>query len=794
MNSKEIICTIEESIEYVRRFFWNDEELISLYISVQEEMWKCDPDLMFCYRNGLIGLAKREEKYRFFIAPSEDAYDIKFAHMETKIPFLITNAKQFINECEKCVFHILMNPDSILNAVPVDDELDDTAVDSVLNRNQKKFCKRPSTKNIRLLAPAGSGKTYSLLWRCKYIADDYKKKRKVPPYFLILTFTKAACVELEERIRTNPEFRNIRATVRTLNAWGWEQIKVSNRMLITNRFERAKLVIHDLNKVLQKYPNIAALVKSTRKKQANAELIMDMIDLLKSLGFNHKMTKAEYRAHRKILKEVGLISILEESYQKLHILLATDLNDKKEASKVEDEFFVFWKKAVVNLEENLKYTMEDQKYWALQNINANIEQKKFPKGVTKYSHILIDEFQDINPLDMSLINAVSTYHGGGKKISMTIVGDDDQAIFGWRGTTPKYILYPEKYMGVPFETIVLNENYRSPRSIVELSGKLIVHNKGREPKELKSKAPGKALIKVVRRQKYVTAVDVTMKTLKDLIEIKGCNSVALIGRRQVSLFPYQILLSADGASYSVDGDLDIFAGEAMESLMDIIKIVYRAKDSDNDSVCAELVQVCKKVARYPMSKPEEKKLVSYLEAQYPENFIEALEYIKDYPNIVKNHNFEEIYEIVSKLVSSETVYEFMSCIVEDFEGFFKDYNKAEEEVFYKEPQFFRLKDISKKYSSDFRAFWRDLDRAKRNVGAEESKITLVTATRSKGHEYDAAIILDCYDYEWPNVLSEDIEEERRLMYVAVTRAKKYLYFISASDEQESRFLEEMELV
>lgn len=69
----------------------------------------------------------------------------------------------------------------------------------------------------------------------------------------------------------------------------------------------------------------------------------------------------------------------------------------------------------------------------------------------------------------------------------------------------------------------------------------------------------------------------------------------------------------------------------------------------------------------------------------------------------------------------------------------------------------------------------------------------MTATRSKGHEYDGVIILDCYDTEWPNSLAEDIEEERRLMYVAMTRAKKYLYFISSNDKEESRFIDEMGL-
>ena len=202
--------------------------------------------------------------------------------------------KQYLQECEKCILYILQNPYSVSN-VPIEGtELEDPFDDTILNRNQKKFCKRPSSKNIRLLAPAGSGKTFSLLWRCKYIVEDYKKKGKVPPYFLIVTFTRAVCIELEERIKSNPEFRHIRATVKTLNSWGWEQVKASNRLLVTDRFERRKLFLNDLNAVISKYPTLAALTKSARNKYNNAEIIIDLMDLLKSLGFNHTMTKAEY--------------------------------------------------------------------------------------------------------------------------------------------------------------------------------------------------------------------------------------------------------------------------------------------------------------------------------------------------------------------------------------------------------------------------------------------------------------------------------------------------------------------
>ena len=63
----------------------------------------------------------------------------------------------------------------------------------------------------------------------------------------------------------------------------------------------------------------------------------------------------------------------------------------------------------------------------------------------------------------------------------------------------------------------------------------------------------------------------------------------------------------------------------------------------------------------------------------------------------------------------------------------------------------------------------------------------MTATRSKGHEYDAVIILDVDDDEWPNRLTDNIEEERRLFYVAMTRARKYLYFAVSGGKLESRF-------
>lgn len=152
----------------------------------------------------------------------------------------------------------------------------------------------------------------------------------------------------------------------------------------------------------------------------------------------------------------------------------------------------------------------------------------------------------------------------------------------------------------------------------------------------------------------------------------------------------------------------------------------------------------------------------------------------------------------------------MVCVEENLRGLGKDYNKKDIDVHYKEPQFFRLTEVARKYGSDFKRFYRDIEKARkagersRMRNADDSGegyletgdivLHLVTATRAKGHEYDAVIVLDADDNEWPNHQTMDIEEERRLFHVALSRAKRYLYFVIAGDRIASRFLLEAGLV
>lgn len=190
--------------------------------------------------------------------------------------------------------------------------IEDLLKEAGLNQKQKKFCRINPTHNVRLLAPAGSGKTFSLLWRCKIIhedylinRDDYRSKGIQAPHFLLIAFTNSAKNELEQRLRDVPEFKGINASVRTLNAWGWEQ-NVGNKELICNRKGKQSVGIHDLLPVYKKYSLINSAMNSGRSKYNNAVTIIELIDAYKSLGFKHTMTIPQYKKHIKYLKDVGL--------------------------------------------------------------------------------------------------------------------------------------------------------------------------------------------------------------------------------------------------------------------------------------------------------------------------------------------------------------------------------------------------------------------------------------------------------------------------------------------------------
>ena len=372
----------------------------------------------------------------------------------------------------------------------------------LLDNSQREFCQAP-VGNIRLLAPAGCGKTLCLLYRCKHLAQQSTSKRQ---RFLIVTFTRAARDELQSRIDQDKEFARLRdlTEITTLNSWGYRRVRNAafSPKLIASRADYHFAMRNQLQPVWRNHNRIRNAIQnrnSWKSSQAPRNL-MDMIDSFKSLGFDHvrHTSYSDFTHHWQELERQGLGWRLEQQINQLIRFDVLDddvvgMNSPTQQGKVYNAYFGFWREATEHLIESATFTLEDQKYFAFQDERTNIEQGRLLSGAASYDHVFVDEFQDINPLDLALVRAIVER----SRATLTIAGDDDQAIFEWRGATPEYILDPGQFFDLDFDTFTLGINYRSPANIVEHSQRLIAHNNRRVPKQISAHSSREAKIEIL---------------------------------------------------------------------------------------------------------------------------------------------------------------------------------------------------------------------------------------------------------------------------------------------------------
>ena len=225
-----------------------------------------------------------------------------------------------------------------------------------LDQSQLEFC-ASANRNIRLLAPAGCGKTLSLLHRCNQLL----KRSESHPRFLIVTFTKAAAAELKERLARDPEFKSVGDHVRitTLNAYGWQRIRdqVRNPKLLANQNDYHFAMLNQLRPVWEDKSRIEETIN--RHKSATRTL-MNVMDNLKSMGFDHTRdtNRDRVQSHFAALEQQGLSWRIREQFDLLmgiNVLEPPRGSDDAERAATTsirqfyDRFFVFWREATSRL-------------------------------------------------------------------------------------------------------------------------------------------------------------------------------------------------------------------------------------------------------------------------------------------------------------------------------------------------------------------------------------------------------------------------------------------------------------
>lgn len=474
-----------------------------------------------------------------------------------------------------------------------------------LNSSQKKFVSAPVADNIRLLAPAGCGKTFCLLHRCEHI-HGRKRAR-----FLIVTFTVAARQELASRLSEEREFADLRDAVEvtTLNAWGWRRLREGgaafNAKLVTSRDDYHFTMLNQLQGVWRNHDDVKKSIEKRRSRAPRA--LMDLIDTFKSLGFDHTRHTSykAFSAHIDLLHRHGLTWRVREQFGELVRLeiLDGDLSGSGGAVSTKDRqmvyrsFFGFWRAAAEHLISNATFTLEDQKYAAYLDERQKLEAGSFLSGAARRDHVLVDEFQDINPLDLALVKAIADRN----RATITIAGDDDQAIFEWRGATPDYILSPDEFFGKKFQTHILGVNYRSPANIVSRSQSLIANNKRRVDKEIKSAGLSRdARIEVVNPGGLLETLDYVYGLVKKSVDP---SSVAIIGRKRAQIIPYQVYFASKDVSFCAAEDLQVFLSGTFDRLLEILEI--KAEEGSRAAgrrAVDNAMRLCNLARYYPLSR------------------------------------------------------------------------------------------------------------------------------------------------------------------------------------------------
>ena len=681
-----------------------------------------------------------------------------------------------------------------------------------LDKSQMKFIQAPE-ENIRLLAPAGCGKTLCLLYRCKHLAAQSSSRR------LIVTFTRAARDELQSRINEDRVFAGLRDQTRvtTLNSWGLQRIRNVKHSVKTVRSNAYQSTMNNLLQPV--WLHHAVIARAIKKSYEAPKELMKMIDSFMSLGFDHRRqtSVSDFSEQWERLKGHGLGWRLEEQvYQLIQFGILEEMSGTNPIARDREVFkawYVFWCKAVQMLFDSATVTLEGQKYFAWQVERKNIEDGSLLSGATSYDHVFVDEFQDINPLDLALVRTIVER----SRAKLTIVGDDDQAIFEWRGATPEYILDPSQYFGSSFADYALGTNYRSPSNIVEHSQRLISKNRHRFPKKITAKSESKAKIDFLPVSSLSDSLDFVDDLISSSIE-QGVrpSQIALVGRLRSQIIPFQIFFASKDIPFCAAEDLQFFLSDTYEKLLSILEIRSNvANPQSSRRTVSDILDLCDFVKRRRLSRKDKQTLRGYLLNYRSISILDGVETLAEFRGELKSDKNEngrisiEMADALRGFLESESVADALLTLSEDFRGLRKDFVKAEEDIFFVDPPFSQLAEYAERYGTDFVSFIEDIALAQDTLvhlppvdsddnGDDLTKypLHLMTASRAKGKEFDKVVLLDVEDGIWPhkNASSpQEREAERRVFYVAFTRAREQVTMLLRDSAIPSQYIQELGL-
>ncbi|MCK9265837.1 ATP-dependent helicase [bacterium] len=566
-----------------------------------------------------------------------------------------------------------------------------------------------------VLAGAGSGKTRVLVYRVCYLIEQ-----GIPPASIMLvTFTNRAANEMIHRIEELTDFYPNNLCAGTFHRVGnsflrrySQYLNMPANYIIIDEADSISII----KDIVSRYPNKDKLPKPAKIKSILSFSTNTCVDLRKIIGSRE-------------FKYISLASQLESIFTEYK-------KRKREANLLDfDDILLFW-----------YALMKDE------NIGRDISEK--------FRYILVDEYHDTNTLQSKILYQLTKINQ-----NITVVGDDAQSIYSFRGATIENILkFPEKYPNA--KTFYLYTNYRSTPQILHLSNKIIAKNKFQYEKHLKStKQSG---IKPLIVQCYA-AEDEAMFVSNKIAELikSGVppSEIGVLFRSRYQAAKLEIDMNRIKTPYIIRGGLRFFEQAHIKDVIAYLRLVENFKDTVAWKRIFALTQgVGPKTSETLLDIIDNSKSLN--------DFSDKISSKNLSPKI--RNNVTDILKLLNKLGTSE-----ISVAIDYImkEKYFEYLEKQYDEFIEREEDIEMLKSISKSYGnlSDFLAEASLQEHSKGENTSINMPVILSTIHQAKGLEWKVVFIIGVSQNHFPysyKYATEDFEEERRVFYVATTRAKE----------------------
>ena len=626
-----------------------------------------------------------------------------------------------------------------------------------------------------VLAGPGSGKTFVIIQR---ILNLILEKHIKPEHILAISFSKASTEELKYRFQRQikEHFKN-----------QIEKISLQENQNIPNSKEYEKQFIEETSKV-----NFATfhacffhILKETYH-YTSKDIISEKQkrDLLRTVLSNPKCDEEK----------------IEDYLQRISYYKNKDKNELKE--KESKEFQQIFKEYNREMHSMHKLDFDDMGLLCLQLFQTKPEVLK--KWQEQFRYILIDEFQDINMVQFRVIQLLAKKHQ-----NLFVVGDDDQSIYGFRGANPRIMLDFEKYYPGA-EKVLLETNYRCSEGIVKEALKVIGDNKVRFQKEIvafkKEKNKEDSIEakgwKFRDKNKNESKQDVTYQGFEDYqkeYSYIGGRIKELVEKEEMNYSDIACIFRTNQdmgglAEYFTRNNIPFVMKESCKSIFqhfiakDILAYLQFFLEGRKRS---DFVRIMNKPLRYISRSAisDFKDSINWIELKrYYSNKNYMLTYIEQ---LEKNEQWigkMDLYGAVSYIRKVIGYEEYLKAYV-------KEQGKSWEEI--KEIlDYIQESSRDKKSLDDWKEYIRLYENALNIEGQKKDGVTIITMHACKGLEYPVVFLPDCNEGKVPHkkaVATEEVEEERRMFYVAMTRAKEQLDILYIEDKlkkhlQPTRFI------